>query len=188
MHIDIAKPLALQLWSDQRSRIATRFGPALEGAHLDALQARLGFALPPDLVEWLRVCNGAVTRTWAHTFLNVGDSAWHGYDIESTLALFGGWRDKQWIPFAGDGFGDYFLLVAVEGRPHPDVTFWDHECDLESSTGCIVSSSLWHFLVNVLDPALEDDPDSLWPFNADYTIGVDPDLLNLRQFTMPWDR
>jgi hypothetical protein len=186
-HFDDAKSRALQLWSVRKSQIATRFGPALESAQLSGLQTRLGFALPSDLVEWLRVCNGAETRTWAHTFLSVGDSAWHGYDIESTLNIFESWRARRWIPFAGDGFGDYFLLVPAADRSHPVVTFWDHERDLEDSHGYVVSSTLWHFLANVFDPALEGDADSLWPFNADYTIGVDPDLLNLRQFPMPWD-
>lgn len=87
-------------------------GEEIHGAseeQLTALRTRLGRDLPTRLADLLAVCNGA----------HIGPGGLFGQrpeepylDLPSYLELFPGWTAHGWIPVAGDGCGNYYVLLA----------------------------------------------------------------------------
>lgn len=68
--------------------------------------------------------------------------------MATCLAMFPTWRDSGWLPVAGDGCGNYFVLVT-SGELAGQVGFIDTIADpgsIESMEG----RSLWVFLRRLL--------------------------------------
>lgn len=98
-------------------------------------------------------------------------------DIEARLALYPEWKAKSWIPVAGDGCGNYYLLL-----PDGCVIFLDTQCDA-SHGRYVVGSSLAHFLVFLFEEELGATG---WPFNANYVLQRDPKIEACQCAPMPW--
>jgi hypothetical protein len=93
---------------------------------LEVLAGRLGQSLPAALAAWLSVCNGAV----------IGPGGVFGQrpdlkhlDIPSALRRYPGWQQQGWIPVAGDGCGNYYILT-----PDGTVAFIDTMIDPDKIT------------------------------------------------------
>lgn len=78
-------------------------------AELAALAGRLGQALPSALRTWLSICNGAA----------IGPGGVFGQrpgrrflDMVGVRERYLQWRELDWIPVAGDGCGNYYVLTA----------------------------------------------------------------------------
>ena len=78
-------------------------------AELAALADRLRQPLPPALRTWLSICNGAAIGPGG-VFGQRSDRR-HA-DIAGFLDLYPEWRGLGWIPVAGDGCGNYYVLTA----------------------------------------------------------------------------
>ncbi|MGZ4428829.1 MAG: SMI1/KNR4 family protein [Nocardioidaceae bacterium] len=100
---------------------------------LEDLEVRLGHRLPPPLRQWLRICRGATIGPGGF-FGNRPDKP--SLDIPFYLSLFPEWKANRWLPIAGDGCGNYFVLLdsgqvgfvdtmsdpdAIEPDPYPDL-------------------------------------------------------------------
>lgn len=87
----------------------------LEGAspgQLARLEERLGRPLPEELATLLTICNGGA----------IGPGGIYGQrpdetflDLPSILAMFPEWAEAGWLPVAGDGCGNYWVLLG-DGR------------------------------------------------------------------------
>jgi hypothetical protein len=78
-------------------------------AELDSLSARLGCGIPPVLRAWLSVCRGA----------GIGPGGVFGQrpdvpslDMACRRDLFPEWAELGWLPVAGDGCGNCYVLAA----------------------------------------------------------------------------
>jgi hypothetical protein len=78
-------------------------------AETDSLQARLGCGIPPVLRAWLSVCRGA----------GIGPGGVFGarpdephLDMSWRRDSFPEWAEQGWLPVAGDGCGNYYVLAA----------------------------------------------------------------------------
>lgn len=72
------------------------------------LADRLGQSLAPVLGCWLSVCRGAA----------IGQGGVFGHrpdrpflDMVTKLDLYPEWRSRGWLPVAGDGCGNYYVLT-----------------------------------------------------------------------------
>lgn len=74
---------------------------------LDDLQARLGCGLPAVLRVWPPVCRGARIGPGGVFGLRPGDP---GIDVASRRAPYPEWAQLGWLPVAGDGCGNYYVL------------------------------------------------------------------------------
>jgi hypothetical protein len=72
--------------------------------------ARLGHPLPAALAAWLSVCNGAAIGPGG-VFGQRPDERF--LDIVSVRERHPGWRRQGWIPVAGDGCGNYYVLTQA---------------------------------------------------------------------------
>ena len=115
---------------------------------LVALGDRLGTPVPTELVDWLRICRGEA----------IGEGGvfgvrpdWPSLDIAGVASLFPMWRPLGWIPVAGDGCGNYYVL-----QPDGSVGFVDIMVD-PVMVDATRAGSLAQFLIGYL--AIDQAPD-----------------------------
>jgi cell wall assembly regulator SMI1 len=165
---------------------------ATSDVDIEALQGRIGIKVPDDLREWLKISNGAFADTipvyGAHP-------AEHPLSMEGILNIFPLWREIKWIPVAGDGCGNYYVIATQnefgEGFP---VVFIEAVTD-NSTPRYIVASDLGHFLVLVMESELaqrdldpvETELEPLPWFNEQKVLHDDPAILNFHGVPLPWN-
>lgn len=149
-------------------------------AAIDEAEARLGLTFPDALKDWLALCNGPCVgpggvfgvRT-AREFL----------DIEEVSSWFPTWRTRGWIPIAGDGSGNYYVLVPVEGKW--PVCFVEASADSDA-IAFVVASDLSLFLFALFQK--EAGHDDGWPFDRATVVAVDPEIQVFRGcMPLPWE-
>jgi cell wall assembly regulator SMI1 len=153
------------------------FPGGADDADLADLQGRLGMPMPASLVDWLRVCKGEA----------IGPGGVYGArsdqphnDIAETLSLFPGWRARGWIPVAGDGCGDYYVLIE-HGELAGYIGFID-QAD-EDAISYLVASDLWLFLRFLF---LSETGDRSWPFDREAVLAADSAMEGVPGDLMPW--
>jgi cell wall assembly regulator SMI1 len=145
----------------------------LEGASGDEireLESRIGLRFPDSLAAWLRVCRGSAGGEGG--IFGVGNQRAF-LDIDTVLELFPEWRESGWIPIAGDGCGNYYVLIT--DRPDPPVGFIE-TISSQTELDYITATSLHIFLREML---LNAATATGWPFDRQYVIEVDPELLDV---------
>jgi hypothetical protein len=148
---------------------------------IDAFQSELGYTVPPPLREWLRVSNGPCVGPGG--LFGIGAVPKH-LSIQHHLSLYPEWGAKKWLPVAGDGCGNYYLLVAAHdfGAGFP-VVFVEPMVDV-SSPIYVAASGLWSFLDFILRKELAK---SSWPFGRAEVVAQDPGILDVTGVPLPWD-
>ncbi|MEO7716056.1 MAG: SMI1/KNR4 family protein [Capsulimonas sp.] len=118
---------------------------------IERLEDLLTYPLPQQLREWLFVYNAR----------NIGPGgifgvapAEKGRLIEEYFRLFPTWLSKAWIPVAGDGCGNYYILDASDQTNFTTpIYFIDHEYGYDEPSS-IVGSRLFDFLWTLLQSEL----------------------------------
>ncbi|MEV4134206.1 SMI1/KNR4 family protein [Dactylosporangium sp. NPDC049742] len=109
------------------------------------LERRLGGPLPAVLVDWLRVCKGEAICAGG-VYGARPDRA--SLDIAERLALYPRWREFGWLPVAGDGCGNVYVLLT-RGELAGQVAFVDTMADADGIEA-VEADSLWTFLRSLL--------------------------------------
>lgn len=180
----------LNLKDQQRIRELLRLVPGPPGEPIPAgigdiefadFQRRTGLELPEDVKSFLRITNGPC----------VGPGGLYGIrPIRSNLAInsvLSGrpeWEKRKWIPIAGDGCGNQYLLAtAQEFGPGFPVFFVDviREPNLPTY---IVGSEIGRFLIFLLERELGE---KRWPFNKEYVTQNDPAIVRFSGLPLPWE-
>jgi cell wall assembly regulator SMI1 len=145
---------------------------------LQDLARRMGTGLPGELVEWLRVCRGEA----------IGPGGVYGarpdcdrLDMATVLASYPSWRDSGWLPVAGDGCGDHYVLLTT-GPLAGCVGFVEAVTDPDRIR-YLVASDLWHFLFFLFSADLGERS---WPFDAPAVLVEDPGLARTPAALLPW--
>jgi cell wall assembly regulator SMI1 len=154
-------------------------GP-LDSARLTELERYLGFPVPDELREWLARHNGAL----------VGPGGVFGYraytpslDIATRLDRLPKWKTRRWIPVAGDGSGDYYLIDAGHEFREDDAVYFVDQADFDRPD-YLVASGLWTFLLGLLRKELGLEPQ--WPFEENLVLRLDPRLSLGPAELLPW--
>jgi cell wall assembly regulator SMI1 len=160
-------------------------------ADLRQLRDDLGFDLPEVLTRWLSICNGSFAGDGGLFGANLTGPR-EFLDISSCMDLRPSWREHRWIPVAGDGCGDYYVLDASHSHFPGDAIFFVDQSDYDT-LNYAVASDLPIFLHQHLRSHLDRDPDldldqqSRWPFDQELTLAADPRIADLRtQRLLPW--
>jgi len=105
-------------------------------------------------------------------------------DLDALMNLHPDWRSRGWVPVAGDGAGNYYV-VATKGEfgPGEPVLFIDVGVD-ESVPAFVAASDTWHFLRFMLKKELGE---SRWPFSKDEVVLMDPSVETFTSVALPWD-
>jgi cell wall assembly regulator SMI1 len=150
-------------------------------AEIGAFEARMGLLVPDDLRQWLRVSNAPCVGPGG--LFGIGEAAPDFLNIESILGLFPAWQEKKWIPVAGDGCGNYYVVPTQHefGAGFP-VVFVESICD-DEAPAYIVASDLGHFLIFILERELGK---ASWPFDEKVVVHDDPAILKFDHVSLPW--
>jgi cell wall assembly regulator SMI1 len=113
-------------------------------AELDAMQREIGFPIPASLRRWLALCNG----------YHAGPGGLFGsrpdypdLDIAWIADLWSEEWSERWLPIAGDGCGDYYVVDVSVGAPLPDAVYFI-DCGYDASQfAYAVGSSIPRFLI-----------------------------------------
>ena len=149
---------------------------------LARLRESLGFDPPAVLVDWLRVCNGVIA----------GPGGLYGAEppedflaIGGVLELHPGWRENRWIPVAGDGTGNQYVLDTTRQHLDHDAVYFVDVMEDPDALGYVAGSSLGRFLHFLLRSDLGD---RRWPFKEEYVSAEDPELLAVEpNILLPWN-
>jgi hypothetical protein len=158
-----------------------------------ALEGRLAGMLPPELMEWLpRAGSAAPDDAGSVESFNTFEMMMDFFRtsllerisppaiVEGVRKWMEDWLERRWLPIAGDGCGDYILLVEHSpGRRI--VVFWDQSNGYDEYD-YVYASNLWHFLAGALKEPHED-----WPFKREATLAFDPGMGELKGVRFGWD-
>ncbi|GAA2569306.1 hypothetical protein GCM10010435_49050 [Winogradskya consettensis] len=129
--------------------------------------------LPDVYVRWLRFCNG--TPAGPGGLYGAGTS-WDGLDALRILQRHPCWATLGWIPVAGDGNGNTYILDT-------DAVYFVEAMD-ESEPAYTAAGSLPVFLRFLLEKELGE---TRWPFDAAYVTAADPGILSVTDSgLLPW--
>ncbi|MCE2754248.1 MAG: SMI1/KNR4 family protein [Pirellula sp.] len=147
-------------------------------ADVDGVESRIGFSLPGSFRTWLKTTNGPCVGPGGIVGV---DTARELQNLESIYELYPKWKAKRWVPVAGDGCGNYYVLVHVEYDSEP-VVFVDI-IENPDEPAFIVASDLWHFLDFLFR---KDMGKSRWPFDKAEVVERDPKILKT-ELMLPWN-
>lgn len=149
-------------------------------AEIHSFVDRTGISVPDDLAAWMKLSNGPCVGPGG--LFGIRTQRSH-LDIESCLDIFPSWRHQKWIPVAGDGCGNYYVVPTQgefgDGFP---VLFIDMSL-ADDSPAFIVASDMGHFLESLLETELGDRS---WPFDERAVVERDPNILSFRDVKLPW--
>lgn len=149
-----------------------------------AFERKHQLELPYELKAWLRHCDGAaVSPGGVYSLFTRGPCA----SMDWFLGEYPAWRDRGWLPVAGAGCGDIYVLASQlvsPGGTHPvfflDQADWDRPAYL-------VASGLWRFLYRLFRSEIEPRPLAAWPFDRAAMQLEDPELAVCRGIRLPWE-
>jgi hypothetical protein len=139
---------------------------------------RTGLVLPATLCDWLAVVNGSRIGPGGVLGIRSDDPA---CDIEAFWNVYPGWRTNGWIPIAGDGCGNFYVVLAnVQLSP---VYFVEAVAD-DRTLAYVVASGIWEFLRFLFKSDLGE---TAWPFQRDFVIQHDPLIMETTGAPLPWN-
>lgn len=136
--------------------------------------------LPDGLRRWLLVTNGPCVGPGGVMGIGVRRQS---FDIEKLLGLHPAWREKGWLPVAGDGCGNYFLVVSNNDFGVGEPVIFVEALQGETAPAFISASDTWYFLRFLFKKELSQ---SKWPFNEAEVMRDDPAIAAFRGISMPW--
>ncbi len=146
----------------------------------DDFEKRTEIDLPEDAREWLKLANGPCVGPGG--IYGIRPSRAH-LDIESFFLSFPSWKARKWIPIAGDGCGNYYIVPTQHeyGRGFP-VLFFDTSSSVDEPS-YIVASDIGHFMLALLEKELGKEG---WPFNEKAVVQSDPHIVAFKGVDLPW--
>jgi cell wall assembly regulator SMI1 len=144
-------------------------------------ESRTGLIVPLALREWLKFTNGPGIGAGGVRGIRTPHPA---DDIERCYDLHAGWKDKGWIPIAGDGCGNYYVIVSGDAIGSRSPVFFINRHSDPMKLSYIVASDLWRFLRFYLRRDLGERG---WPFDREKVLLEDPVLSGCEAATLPWE-
>lgn len=103
-------------------------------------------------------------------------------DAIEIVAGYPTWISSGWLPVAGDGCGNFYVILMSAHGGCP-VGFIETIASTDQ-IAYVVASDLWHFLTGLLERELGDRD---WPFMRDYVLRRDPKLAECKMAPLPWE-
>lgn len=150
-------------------------------AALEDFETKSSVALPPSLRQWLGLCNGAPVGPGG---LFGVDTADREQDMGYYWRIYPSWLARGWVPVAGDGCGNYYLVATRGefGAGYP-VFFVEATVDDDRPT-FVVASDVRPFVFEFLsrDQGLQG-----WPFDRGLVLSRDPGIASFHDLPLPWE-
>jgi len=145
------------------------------------LEQRTGLEVPGDLRSFLLFSNGPCVGPGGLMGINAVKKS---LDMEHVLGLYPKWLEKGWIPAAGDGCGNYYLVVTRNDFGPGEPVVFIETIESHDTPAFVVASGMWQFVRFLLRKELGE---SRWPFARDEVVAADPGILSFRGVSLPWE-
>ncbi|SCF44675.1 hypothetical protein GA0074696_6042 [Micromonospora purpureochromogenes] len=103
--------------------------------------------------------------------------------MAARAAEYPGWRQLGWLPVAGDGFGNFYMLL-IQGSLAGHVAFVEAISEPNEIT-YVAASNLWSFLRFLFEKELGAKG---WPVDPTVVLAADPGLAHVPANPLPWTR
>lgn len=140
-----------------------------------------GVMFPSDLITWLSCCNGVICGGGELFGVRNNNKK---LDIPTIINLFDNWKKYGWIPIAGDGCGNYYILDSKNRKGSSGLVYFVDVCYDCEELDYVASSNLWSFLRFYVEREYGEDR---WPFDKEYVLSRDPHIIECSNAPMPWD-
>ncbi len=90
------------------------------------------------------------------------------------------WRSNGWLPVAGDGSGNYYVLTTA---PLAGFVAFVDTADDPTRLDYLAATTLWQFLLFLFQRELGQPG---WPFDPRTVLAEDPDLVQAPTELLPW--
>ena len=175
-------------------------------------EKKYNLSFPPELKEWLKHCNGVLLDDGWFDIGGVnqsGDDALEIYEYSNGYNEEYGWRKNDWITLSQDGFGSYHILDGKNCINGKYPVYFIDQCDFDSEGNSkptyIAASGLYEFLYFFIEQEIREQQicktgvdlevgydyvNNQWPFNEQYVLKHDPDILKVKLHTginLPWE-
>lgn len=153
----------------------------VSSVEISKFEERTGITVPTTLRSWLELTNGPC----------VGPGGFYGIntlrphlEIEEYLGKFPEWMKKKWLPIAGDGCGNFYIVPTQNefGVGYP-VIFIDVG-QSASFPSYVIASDLEHFILATLRKELGSQG---WPFGQNQVLAFDPCIKEFHSVSLPWE-
>ena len=168
--------------------------PSAKEEYFEQFMVEYGFSIPSTLADYLRISNGAWIYPNGVYGIYTEDER---LDIRKMFEYFPEWLERKWIPISSDGCGCYNVMDAGYNQTeHQPIFFID--CSDYVKPDYIVASNMWTYIYFHIEQELRDEENpppefphmsepSLWPFNKEYVLSVDPDIEKITAYPIPWE-
>jgi hypothetical protein len=150
-----------------------------DDALLDAFERRTGLRLPETLRAWWGAVNGALIGPGGLLGIREPEEF---LSVEGCLRLFPQWASSGWVPIAGNGLGDYWVVLPGPGGDEGWVGFVDCHDD-PHRIWSYAASDVLRFLRFLL---AEEQGEKRWPSDRAYVLAEDPALAEVPEPLAPW--
>lgn len=150
--------------------------PIADQADLDALAREIDRPVPDQLVRWLTICNGSMAGPGGlYGAYATPDRDQGALDIITYMLMYADkrWPQQGWIPVAGDGCGNRYVIDASGRLLDGTGVFFVDTSDDPGVPAYGVASDLPTFLAQLLLHQIARTP---WPFDPTYIAQHDPML------------
>jgi len=144
-------------------------------------EQRIGISLPEELIKWLSISNGPCVGPGGIAGINPGKI---GLDIEEHLARYRSWKKLGWIPIAGDGCGNFYVIDTKKKTTYGHPIYFIEAIIDPEIPDYVAASNIWSFLLFLLEEELGNHK---WPFDKEYVIKKDPGIEECIDVAKPWE-
>jgi len=172
--MDEAKKLATQM----KLPLGDTFPKGVQNEQIETFQKHFDINFPLELVMWLRFTNGPCIGPSGIFGIN---TIRKNLDIGYYFGLYPDWAKKKFIPIAGDGCGNVYVIL--HGFSQDPIAFIDVAED-NKIPAFLVASDLWHFFCFYL---LNWIGETGWPFDREKVLRFDPHLIDMSGAPKAWE-
>jgi cell wall assembly regulator SMI1 len=149
---------------------------------LSVLENLLGYSMPEPLRTWLTLCNGVIAGPGGLYGSKTTDDF---LDIAFVLRMYPSWRERKWLPIAGDGNGNHYVIDASHTHLDTDGVFFVDVSEDPLELAYVVASGLPQFLVFLLEREVGVIQ---WPFDRDFVLARDSAISSVTPpRLLPWN-
>ncbi|MCP4536461.1 MAG: SMI1/KNR4 family protein [Chloroflexi bacterium] len=150
-------------------------------AALQDAESTNGILFPPKLRDWLSTSNGACVGPGGLVGIDINRDS---HDLAAIFDNYPIWRDKGWIPVAGDGCGNYYVVATRNDYGAGEPVLFVDANETPDEPAFIAASDTWLFLKFLLSKEVGE---SRWPFNEAEVVTSDPDIVSFENVCFPWN-
>lgn len=182
MEIALVREEVKKIFFEQFDKFTVGLQPTqLNQISLNSFEEKYNLKITESVIEWLNFSNGSFAGQGGIFGLNNEPDF---LNLETYYDLYPEWIKLRWLPIAGDGCGNYYIININHASIFKDYIFFiDTSNSIETFT-YVVASNIWYFLYFIIK---SEKKEIEWPFNKKEVLNIDPYLSVSAYSFLPWN-